>query len=163
MVIVLMGPAGVGKSTIGRALAVRLAWRFVDADDLHARSSIEKMSRGIGLTDDDRATWLDRVNAAMRAAAGGGENLVVACSALREDYRRRLAGGIPVLRWVHLRVDAAVLEARLAARRDHFAGPALLETQLAAFEPPHDAVAIDADAPVDSVVEAVCGALHLRC
>lgn len=163
MVIVLMGPAGVGKSTIGLALALRLRWRFVDADDLHAPASIEKMSRGIGLTDDDRASWLDRVNAAMRAAADGGENLVVACSALREGYRARLSGGVPALRWVRLRVDAAVLEARLAARRDHFAGPALLETQLAAFEPPRDAIEIDAEAPMDSVVDAVCRALHLRC
>ena len=86
MVVILMGPAGAGKSTIGRALAGRLRWSFVDADDLHSPASIARMAEGIALDDAGRASWLDRVNLAMRTAAANGSDLVVACSALRERY-----------------------------------------------------------------------------
>jgi gluconokinase len=161
MIVVLMGPAGAGKSTVGRALAGKLRWRFVDADDLHSPDSIGKMARGVALDDDDRAGWLERVNAAMREAAGAGADLVVACSALRERYRTRLARGVPALHWVYLRADPATLQTRLAAREGHFAGPALLGTQLAALEPPLDAIPVDAAAPVDRVVDEICRALRL--
>ena len=160
MIAVLMGPAGSGKSTIGRALAERLHWPFVDADDLHSAANIAKMTRGVALDDDDRAEWLDRVNEAMRRAAALGSDLVVACSALRERHRTRLAKGVPAVRWVHLQVDRAVLHARLATRQGHFAGPALVETQLAAFEPPTNAIDVDATAPVHDVVEQISRELH---
>lgn len=158
-----MGPAGSGKSTVGRALATRLRWTFLDADDLHSEDAIAKMARGTGLDDDDRSGWLDRVNAAMRDAADAGAALVVACSALRERYRTRLANGIPVLHWVHLRTDPATLRHRLEARDGHFAGPALLGTQLEALEPPIDALDVDAAAPVERIVDAICRALRLPC
>lgn len=160
MIAVLMGPAGSGKSTIGRALAERLDWPFVDADDLHSAASIAKMARGVGLDDDDRAAWLDRVNEAMRDAAATGSHLVVACSALRQRHRTRLAHAVPDVRWIHLRVDREVLHARLAMRQGHFAGPALLDTQLAALEPPIDAIDVDATAPVHVAVDRIGRELH---
>lgn len=158
-----MGPAGAGKSTVGRALAVRLRWHFLDADGLHSEDAVAKMARGVGLDDDDRAGWLERVNAAMRDAAAADVDLVVACSALRERYRTRLASGVGGLHWVYLRTDPSTLQTRLAAREGHFAGPALLGTQLAALEPPGDALEVDAAAPVDAVTDAICRALRLPC
>lgn len=158
-----MGPAGAGKSTVGRTLAARLRWSFLDADDLHSNDAIAKMTRGVGLDDDDRAGWLERVNAAMRDAALAGVDIVVACSALRERYRARLSSGVPALRWVYLESDPSTLQQRLAVREGHFAGPALLGAQLAALEPPLDAVPVDATAPIERVADAICRALRLPC
>ena len=163
MVIVLMGAAGAGKSTVGRALADRLRWRFLDADDLHTAANIAKMASGVALDDADRFAWLAALNASMREAAACGVDLVVACSALRERYRAQLQQDVPLVRWVFLRASRALLQDRLATRRGHFAGPALLDTQLAALEPPLEAIALDADAPVAAIVDDICRALHLSC
>jgi gluconokinase len=160
MVVVLMGASGSGKSTVGRALAERLHWQFLDADDLHSPANIAKMSQGIGLDDLDRREWLARLNDSMRNAAAQGAGLVVACSALRERYRTRLARGVPEIRWVFLRADPELLRRRLAERQGHFAGPALLDTQLATLEPPLDAVSVDAAAPVPAIVDKICEALQ---
>ena len=161
MVIVLMGVSGAGKSTVGRALAERLRWPFLDADDLHSPASVAKMAQGIALDDVDRQEWLARLHDQMAAAASQRTDLVVACSALRERYRRQLAAGVADVRWVYLRADPAVLRGRLAARRGHFAGPELLDSQLAALEPPVDAVQADAALPVGTLVEDICRALRV--
>jgi len=159
MIAVLMGVAGAGKTTVGRAVAERLQWRFVDADDLHPASNIDKMARGMPLDDTDRQPWLEEVHEVMEAAAARNEGLMVACSALREQYRRQLARGIPDLRWIYLRADRALLHQRLAARYGHFAGPALLETQLKTLEPPREAVVVDAAKPTPVLVDEICAAL----
>ena len=83
MVIVVMGVSGAGKTTLGRALAERLGFRFEEGDDWHDPRSIEKMRRGEPLTDDDRRPWLERLNRAIRAWVAAGEGVVLACSALR--------------------------------------------------------------------------------
>ncbi len=93
--IVLLGPAGTGKTTVGMQLAPAIAARFVDADDAHTPASVEKMRRGEALTDADRAPWLDRVRALSLEALDAGETVVVACSALRQTYRERLAQNDP--------------------------------------------------------------------
>ena len=150
-----MGAAGAGKTTVGRALAKRLGWRFVDADDLHSPANVAKMTRGIPLDDADRTPWLAQVHAVMTDAADRSEDLVVACSALRERYRSDLAEGVRPLRWVFLQAPRALLHERLSLRRGHFAGPELLDAQLAALEPPIDAMTIDAGQPVLTVVDAI--------
>lgn len=146
-----MGVAGVGKSTVGRALAAALGWTFVDADDLHPRANVEKMSRGEPLDEADRAPWL----AALRARLDQGDDLVLACSALRAEHRLALAPATFVL----LDAPDHVIAARLAGRPGHFAGPALLPSQRATLEPPAGALVLDATRPVDELVRALLLAL----
>ena len=152
-VVVLMGVAGSGKTTVGTALADALGWVFVDADDHHSAASLAKMGRGEGLTDADRAPWLARLGALVRERLDGGPPTVLACSALRAAYRDALGADEPgvVLAW--LDVPADVLAQRLAARQGHVAGPDLLPSQLATLEPPHNALRLDGAAPVRATVD----------
>lgn len=150
MVVVIMGAAGVGKTTIGRALAAELGWRFVEGDDFQPSGNIEKMRRGLPLGDDDRSPWLDSLHTAIARAIDRREHVVVACSALKERYRQVLRGRLKPVRFVHLKADAKVLRHRLFTRPNHFAGPDLVASQLADLEEPGDAIAVDATAdPAD--------------
>jgi gluconokinase len=155
VVVILMGVAGSGKTLIGRALAAELGWRFVDADDLQPSSNVERMRAGIPLDDRDRAPWLDALHAAIARAIDRRESLVLACSALKEHYRRTLRGGLRQIRFVHLVADEHTLRRRLESRAGHFAGPALLPSQLAALEPPADALTVDATCPPDRILSSI--------
>jgi gluconokinase len=161
VIVILMGPAGSGKTTVGTALARRLGWPFLDADDLHTSDNIATMRDGIGLTDSDRGPWLARVNAHVRDMARVHGNGVLACSALRGTYRDIIAKGVPDVRWVRLEADAPLLTERLRARTGHFAGAALVPGQLAALEPPEDAVTVSAAAPVEAIVDQIRAALGI--
>lgn len=171
-VIVVMGPAGAGKSTVGRALAESIGWRFHDADDFHAAASVERMRRGEPLLDADRAPWLAALRAVIAtelvAAAregGGGVGAVLACSALTHAHRAALlppdapAGAV---RFAYLRATPATLRARLEQRPGHFAPAALLASQLATLEEPdaaEDAVVVDGERPVGETVATLRRAL----
>jgi gluconokinase len=157
--VVLIGPAGAGKTTIGQALARDAGARFVDADDLHTPENKAKMRRGEGLTDADRAPWLDRVRAAALEALAAGDTVVVACSALRQSYRDRLAQNDQRFLFVYLEVPPEVLAGRLAERRGHFAGPGLLSSQLATFERPDAALVVDGRLSVEAQVERIKAAV----
>src|SRR4029079_7651272 len=108
-IIVVMGPAGAGKTTIGLALAQSLGWRFLDADDFHSPANVEKMRNGIGLTDDDRAPWLAAMHDALEQALTSATSVVLACSALKESYRRALtpAAAGSRIRFVYLHANEA--------------------------------------------------------
>ena len=155
MVIVLFGPAGAGKSTVGTALATQLGWRFVDADDYHSTENVARMHSGRPLTDSDREPWLEALRAVITSAVERDEPMVVACSALKRDYRRVLAQKSDAVTFVYLRAAPLVLEQRLRKRRSHFAPPALLASQLATLEEPDDGVVIDATASVDEIVATI--------
>lgn len=150
--VVLVGVAGSGKTTVGRALAAALRVPFVDADDFHPPANRRRMAQGLPLDDGMRAPWLAAVHAHLAEAVAHGQGFVLACSALRQRYRDTLAAGLPRLRFVHLAADAATLAARLAARTDHFFPPSLLPSQLAAFEPLVDGEVVDAGLPVAAIV-----------
>ena len=162
-VLVVMGPAGSGKSTLGLALATELDVPFLEGDALHSPESVEKMSAGRPLADEDRWPWLGRIRSWIDARLAGGEGGVVACSALRRAYREMLVRGCEdAVRLVVLDASPALLAARLAARRGHFLPPSLLESQLATLEPPGDderPIRIAAEWPVSRAVAAVLGAL----
>lgn len=159
--IVVMGVSGCGKTTVGRALAQALGWRFVDADDFHPPANVHKMRAGIALDDTDRAPWLARLNAVIRHAIATDAPLVLACSALKARYRERLRERAAGVAFVHLAGDFDTIRARLAARSGHYMPPALLQSQFDALEPPAEALAVDVREPVEAIVARVRGAWGL--
>jgi gluconokinase len=147
-----MGVAGSGKTLIGRALAAELGWRFADADDFHSDANVARMRAGVALDDEDRWPWLNALHTTIARTLDRREHLVLACSALKERYRQVLRGGVHPVRFVHLAADEETLRRRLASRPDHFAGVTLLSSQLAALEPPPDALTIDATCPPERIL-----------
>lgn len=162
-IIVLMGPAGAGKTTIGLLLAQSLGWRFLDADDFHSRENIERMRQGIALTDADRAPWLASIHDALEQVYLSDSSVVLACSALKEEYRQALTPkeAEDSLRFVYLRAPAKVLQERLAHRVGHYAGPELLQSQLATLEEPPDALWVDASCEPAAIVREIRQKLSL--
>jgi carbohydrate kinase (thermoresistant glucokinase family) len=134
MIFIVMGVSGSGKTTVGRLLGQALRLPFYDADDFHSAANVEKMRSGTPLTDEDRRDWLATLaaNLSVWEAAGGA---VLACSALKEQYRTALQAAVPV-QWVVLHGEKDLISARLQARPDHYMGAALLDSQFAAFEKP---------------------------
>lgn len=159
--VVVMGAAGCGKTTIGEVLAQRLCTPFLDAHDLHAPANLAKMSRGIGLTDQDRDPWLRSIGERLADHAPSG--LVVACSALRLAYRDVLRTYAPDTAFVHLRVPRGVITTRLATRHGHVRPLSLVDSQLRTLEDlaPHERGAtFDADRRVDHIVDDAFDALR---
>jgi len=152
-----MGPAGAGKTTVGRALAAALGWPFVDGDDRHSPANVEKMRAGAALSDADRAPWLASLHAAIARTLDRREHLVVACSALKRSYRDVLRGDARRLRFVYLKAAPGERSQRLSTRPDHFAGPKLLAGQLATLEEPDEmeAFTVDATWPQERIVAAI--------
>ena len=147
MIVVVMGVSGSGKTVVGQALAAALGWPFIEGDDYHPPANVAKMAAGTPLTDADRGPWLDRLAAEMAAILGRGGHAVLACSALRQSYRDRLARAARTpgdVRFVHLKSDYATIAARLAARRHRYMPASLLASQFATLEEPNDAMVVDA-------------------
>ena len=161
MVIVLMGVAGSGKTTVGQKLAAELGWSFRDADEFHPPENVAKMSSGLPLTDRDRAPWLAAIRAHIDACLARGEGAVVTCSALKEAYRRALLADPARVKLVHLTGDFALLSARIGARQGHFMKPEMLQSQLATLESPRDALAVDITPPPGEIVAHIRRALSL--
>jgi len=148
MIVVLMGVTGSGKTTVGRLLARDLGWTFLDADDYHPTPNVEKMRRGVPLTDEDRRPWLEALRGRVDEAVARGENVVLACSALKHAYQEYLQhDAVGQVRYVHLRGSEGLIAARLAARKGHFMNPALLHSQFETLEPPDDSLQIDITPP----------------
>lgn len=157
--IVVMGVSGAGKSTIAEALAEKLAIPFIDADNLHPRSNVEKMRGGTPLADEDRWPWLDIVADAMRNTAETRGRVVCACSALRRAYRDRLSdrAAEPVL-FVLLHGDKEVIAERQANRPGHFMPPGLLDSQFKTLEPfqaDETGIVVDVALSVDEIVSQI--------
>ncbi len=132
-VIVVMGVAGTGKTTIGPLVADALGVPYAEGDDFHPPANIAKMTAGTPLDDADRGPWLDAIGAWAHGRAGHGG--VVSCSALKRAYRDRLRAAAPGVVFLHLAGDRALIEARMAERQGHFMPAALLDSQFATLEP----------------------------
>lgn len=165
MVILLMGVSGSGKTTVGLALAAQLHWLFADADDFHSAQNKSKMHAGIALTDADRAPWLTALHAQIStwAATSSPINAILACSALKQEYRDELTSGIDhnILRIVCLDGPISILQARLAHRTGHFMSPLLLQSQVATLQIPANALRVSIDQTVAAIVEEIVTSLHL--
>jgi len=161
MIVIVMGVVGSGKTTVGKLLAAQCGWEFADADDFHPASNVEKISHGIPLTDQDRDPWLDRLRAAILEWIAKKQNEVLACSALKRTYRAKLHVG-PEVRFVYLKGSAALITERLRARHGHFAGEAILASQMADLEEPESALVVDIDASPQKIVDQIRKGLSIE-
>ena len=144
MVLVLMGVSGTGKTTIGKALAGDLGWTFIEGDDFHPAANVEKMRAGVPLNDEDRQPWLQLLRQRVDEACRRRENVVLACSALKHDYREYLERHDPeCVQFVYLHGPQELIRRRLAERKGHFMGPTLLQSQFETLEPPTEALWVD--------------------
>jgi len=146
-----MGPAGSGKTTVGELLAAQLKWDFADGDNFHSPANVEKMSRGIPLSDDDRIPWLNSIRQAMLQWNAQQRNFVLACSALKRNYRDLLQINSNV-KLVYLKGSFELFRERLRARKGHYAGEEILAGQFADLEEPADAIIIDAAISPEQIV-----------
>ena len=146
-----MGVSGAGKSTIGRLLAERLGWRFLDADEFHPPENVAKMRAGTPLTDEDRRPWLEKLNSMLRKET----DAVLACSALKRIYRDRLTGGLAESKIVFLRGDIELIRSRMKQRQHKYMPASLLESQFATLEAPAGAIEVDIRAAPPACVAAI--------
>ena len=145
MVVIIFGVAGVGKTTVGKLLAEDLNWKFYDADDFHSASNIEKMRRGVSLTDEARQPWLQKLRKLIERSLGANESAILACSALKKKYRDELRAG-PAVKFIFLHSDRERVAEQLRDRRGHYFDPKLLDAQLTDLEEPEsaeDAVSVE--------------------
>jgi gluconokinase len=154
-VFILMGVAGSGKTTVGTTLATALGWRFTDADDFHPPGNVAKIAAGISLTDEDRAPWLAAVRAHIDARLAARENTVLACSVLKESYRDALVEDPGCIKLIHLKGSPELIRTRLENRAGHWAGPSLLESQLATLEEPRHALVLDVIASPEALASEI--------
>ena len=137
---------------MGKILARQLGWTFVEADDFHPAANIEKMHRGVPLTDADRLPWLDSIRQRLKQALDRGENVVLACSALKHAYQHYLADhAAESIRYVWLVGSEELIRQRLAERKGHFMNPQLLHSQFETLEPPEDAIQVDITPPPEAI------------
>jgi gluconokinase len=151
MIVIVMGVTGAGKTTVGSLLAQQMGWQFADADEFHPAANVEKMRRGIALDDSDRGPWLERLHTEIAKWDAQGRSVVLACSALKQRYRKILNLG-PVVRFVYLRGGRELIAGRLQTRQGHFADEKILAGQFADLEEPEDAVAVDVEGTPEEIV-----------
>ncbi len=157
-----MGVAGAGKSTVGKLLARELGWTYIEGDDYHPAANIDKLHGGIPLTDDDRQPWLDAIRHRLAEACQRGENIVLACSALKHSYQHYLAQFAPEsVRYIYLDGAEELIHQRLAQRKGHFMNPALLHSQFETLEPPEHALPVDITPSPEAIVTTIRSRLGL--
>ncbi|MCC5638107.1 gluconokinase [Nostoc sp. CHAB 5844] len=163
MIIVIMGVAGSGKTTIGQVLAAAIEWEFSDADSFHSTAAREKMSRGEPLTDADRQPWLQTMQTAIAQWLQADKNVILACSALKASYREILCGDDPRVKLVYLQGSYELIEQRLRDRLGHFMKVNLLQSQFDTLEvpTPAEAVYIDISQDLGAIVQQIRNSLNI--
>lgn len=160
MIIAVIGVSGSGKSTLGGALGEALHWTFVEGDDFHPPENVAKMRRRQPLDEADRGPWLAAIHHHLLALDRRGQDAVLACSALKKSHRATLAAGLRDIRFVYLCGDPELIRRRMRSRSGHFMPADLLDSQIAALEPPLDALLIPIDLSTEAQVAQVVGALN---
>jgi gluconokinase len=165
VILIIFGVSGAGKTTVGKLLARKLRWHFLEADDFHPAANLEKMRspESSGLTDEDRWPWLERLREQIERFLAAGENAVLACSALKRKYRDYLHVNFDV-KFVFLRGDYSLIAEQLRHRRGHFMNPALLGSQFAALEEPkrdEDVLTVQLGRTPQDIVGEIKAKLHL--
>lgn len=162
LIVIVMGVTGAGKTTVGKLLALQLGWEFADADSFHSAANKEKMSQGIALDDADRGPWLASMRAAIMQWSSGHENVVLACSALKQDYRKTLDIG-PEVKFVYLRGSYEFIYQRLLSRHGHFATETILRSQFETLEEPSesDAIVVNVSKAPENIVAEIRNQLHV--
>lgn len=159
-VYVFMGVSGCGKSTIGQAFAAQLGCPFYDGDDYHPAENVAKMSRGIPLTDADREPWLAQLANLLQEHVQRGETAVLACSALKKQYREQLRRSEQV-QFVYLAGTFDLIWQRMSARENHFMRAEMLQSQFNTLEPPtpEEAIIISIDQSLAAILAHIQTAL----
>jgi carbohydrate kinase (thermoresistant glucokinase family) len=162
MVLILMGPMGCGKTTIGKMLAEKLGWSFYDGDDFHPQKNVEKMRAGIALTDEDRKLWLENLHGNIHRWLKDRENSILACSALKQAYRNILGVNQNTVRTVYLKGSYELLRKRIEDRQHPYMNKNLLRSQLDTLEEPKDGLTVDISETPEIVVSTVINYLNLN-
>jgi gluconokinase len=161
MILIVMGVAGSGKTTVGQLLAKELSWTFRDADEFHPPTNIEKMSRGLALEDSDRAPWLAAMHATIETWLREDTNAVLTCSCLKAVYRQTLLVDPARIRFIYLKGSFELIDARLRQRAHHFMKADLLKSQFEILEEPQDAITVDLSDPPEIIVQKIRKALNI--
>ncbi|HUL30766.1 MAG TPA: gluconokinase [Thermodesulfobacteriota bacterium] len=155
MVLILMGPMGCGKTTIGKMLAVKLGWPFYDGDDFHPEKNVEKMRAGIALTDKDRKLWLETLRENIQRWLRDKQDTILGCSALKQIYREMLGVDQDTVRTVYLKGSYGLLRRRIEGRLHPYMDKNLLRSQLDILEEPEDGLTVDISGTPEMVVRTI--------
>lgn len=153
--VIVMGVSGCGKSSVGKSLAENLGWDFYDADDFHPPENVAKMENGTALDDSDRAPWLASLNELISSSLKVDKPGVLACSALKDRYRRQLMDGNHGVQIVYLKGSYELIWSRMKTRTDHYMKPHMLKSQFETLEEPTNAIVVDISLSVDEIVQEV--------
>ena len=153
-IITLMGVSGCGKTIIGTTLADKLGWEFIESDNYHSLKDVRKMSNGIPLSDADRRPWLESLHYLLTEKQADGIPVILACSALKESYRKMLCKGLWGCEYVYLKGSYDLIWERMR-QREHFMKPAMLESQFNTLEEPEDSLIVHISLPVDQIIEKI--------
>lgn len=159
MVVIIMGPMGCGKTTVGKLLAQRLRWPFYDADDFHPEENVEKMRAGIALRDEDRKRWLETLRDRIRHWLRQRQSTILACSALKQAYRDTLGVNQNTVRTVYLKGNFQLLRQRIDQRHHPYMDKNLLTSQLDILEEPQDGLVMDISADPETIADNIIGQL----
>ena len=150
-----MGVSGSGKTTVGEALAQNLGWDFFDADDFHPAENIAKMTKGIPLSDSDRAPWLTSLHQLLSATLKSNRHPILACSALKEKYRAQLLNDVEGVEIIYLKGTYELIWSRMSVREGHYMKPEMLRSQFAALEEPEDVLVLDVSMSVEDMIDKI--------
>ena len=162
MVLILMGPMGSGKTTIGKMLAGKLGWPFYDGDSFHPKENVEKMRAGIALTDEDRRVWLEKLRDNIQRWLEERQDTILACSALKQAYRDILGVDQETVRTVYLKGSYPLLRKRIEERQHPYMDNSLLRSQLDTLEEPKEGLRVDVSATPEMIVRTIIQNLKLN-